>query len=199
MMNEVMSVYKLPHGDQLLDSAPEIIEKFLASEQDASSKRNAFLMLFSCAQDRAVNYLFLNIDRIIDWGEQFKHHFNTQAPYPWTASGKNFNKFHLPGCLLPWISASFATPAAGSTSYASPTCDTPSPAQCEEVNKVLIGLQIDPMAIPDIVGAITSKEVRGLLYSRECRLTFAQKLQRKYYQPQPQPQSYQSYQPYDFR
>ncbi|GAU31209.1 hypothetical protein TSUD_210660, partial [Trifolium subterraneum] len=67
-------------------------------------------------------------------------------------------------------SASFATPAAGSTSYASPTCDTPSPAQCEEVNKVLIGLQID--AIPDIVGAITSKEVRGLLYSPVCRLTF---------------------------
>jgi coatomer subunit beta len=68
----VMSVYKLPHGDQLLDSAPEIIEKFLASEQDASSKRNAFLMLFSCAQDRAVNYLFSNIDRIIDWGEQLQ-------------------------------------------------------------------------------------------------------------------------------
>ncbi|GAU28569.1 hypothetical protein TSUD_269090 [Trifolium subterraneum] len=68
----VMSVYKLPRGDQLLDSAPEIFEKFLASEQDASSKRNAFLMLFSCAQDRAVNYLFLNIDRIIDWSEQLQ-------------------------------------------------------------------------------------------------------------------------------
>jgi len=68
----VMSVYKLPQGEQLLDSAPEIVEKFLVSEQDASSKRNAFLMLFSCAQDRAVNYLFTNIDRIIDWGEQLQ-------------------------------------------------------------------------------------------------------------------------------
>ncbi|KAF7843137.1 coatomer subunit beta-1-like [Senna tora] len=68
----VMSVYKLPQGEQLLDSAPEIVEKFLSTEQDSSSKRNAFLMLFSCAQDRAVNYLFTNIDRINDWGEQLQ-------------------------------------------------------------------------------------------------------------------------------
>ncbi|KAJ1409987.1 Coatomer beta subunit, C-terminal [Sesbania bispinosa] len=68
----VMSVYKLPQGEQLLDSAPEIIEKFLSTEQDPSSKRNAFLMLFSCAQDRAINYLFSNIDRITDWGEQLQ-------------------------------------------------------------------------------------------------------------------------------
>ena len=67
-----MSVYKLPQGEQLLDSAPEIVEKFLSSEQDPSSKRNAFLMLFSCAQDRAINYLFTNIDRINDWGEQLQ-------------------------------------------------------------------------------------------------------------------------------
>ncbi|KAI9073058.1 hypothetical protein K1719_044978 [Acacia pycnantha] len=68
----VMSVYKLPQGEQLLDSAPEIIEKFLSTEQDPSSKRNAFLMLFNCAQDRAVSYLFTSIDRIIDWGEQLQ-------------------------------------------------------------------------------------------------------------------------------
>ncbi|TKY64680.1 Coatomer subunit beta-1 [Spatholobus suberectus] len=29
-------------------------------------------MLFSCAQDRAINYLFTNIDRINDWGEQLQ-------------------------------------------------------------------------------------------------------------------------------
>ncbi|KAF3430973.1 hypothetical protein FNV43_RR25703 [Rhamnella rubrinervis] len=68
----IMSVYRLPQGEQLLDSAPEIVEKFLSSEQDPSSKRNAFLMLFNCAQDRAVNYLFNHIDRIIDWGEQLQ-------------------------------------------------------------------------------------------------------------------------------
>ncbi|CAI8585452.1 unnamed protein product [Vicia faba] len=43
----VMSVYKLPQGEQLLDSAPEIVEKFLASEQDPPN-------------------------RIIDWGEQLQ-------------------------------------------------------------------------------------------------------------------------------
>ncbi|KAF1869796.1 hypothetical protein Lal_00017373 [Lupinus albus] len=68
----IMSVYKLPQGEQLLDSAPEIVEKFLSTEQDPSAKRNAFLMLFSCSQDRAVSYLFSNIDRIIDWGEQLQ-------------------------------------------------------------------------------------------------------------------------------
>ncbi|KAJ7952035.1 Coatomer, beta subunit [Quillaja saponaria] len=68
----IMSVYKLPHGEQLLDSAPEIIEKLLATEQDHSTKRYAFLMLFNCAQDRAVKYLFSNIDRINDWGEQLQ-------------------------------------------------------------------------------------------------------------------------------
>lgn len=67
-----MSVYKLPQGEQLLDSAPEIVEKFLSTEQDPSSKRNAFLMLFSCAQDRAINYLLSNIERITDWGEQLQ-------------------------------------------------------------------------------------------------------------------------------
>ncbi|XP_057452814.1 coatomer subunit beta-1-like [Lotus japonicus] len=65
-----MSVYKLPQGEQLLDSA--IVEKFLSTEQDPSSKLNAFLMLFSCAQDRAINYLFNNNVKITGWGEQLQ-------------------------------------------------------------------------------------------------------------------------------
>lgn len=68
----VMSLYKLPQGEQLLDSAPEIIEKVLSTEQDPSSKRNAFLMLFTCAQDRAVSYLFANLEKVTDWGEQLQ-------------------------------------------------------------------------------------------------------------------------------
>lgn len=68
----VMSIYKLPQGEQLLVDAPEMIEKVLSTEQDASAKRNAFLMLFTCAQDRAVNYLLTHIDRISDWGEQLQ-------------------------------------------------------------------------------------------------------------------------------
>ncbi|XP_059641322.1 coatomer subunit beta-1-like [Cornus florida] len=68
----VMSIYKLPQGEQLLEHAPELIEKVLYTEHDPSAKRNAFLMLFNCAQDRAVNYLFTNIDRINDLGEQLQ-------------------------------------------------------------------------------------------------------------------------------
>ncbi|XP_058113643.1 coatomer subunit beta-1-like [Magnolia sinica] len=62
----VMSIYKFPHGEQLLVDAPEMIEKTLVSEQDPSAKRNAFLMLFNCAQERAVNYLLSNVDSIAD-------------------------------------------------------------------------------------------------------------------------------------
>ncbi|KAJ8758820.1 hypothetical protein K2173_000541 [Erythroxylum novogranatense] len=65
----VMSIYKLPQGEQLLVDAPEMIEKLLSTEQDQSAKRNAFLMLFNCAQDRAINYLLTHVDRISDWGE----------------------------------------------------------------------------------------------------------------------------------
>ncbi|RAL50437.1 hypothetical protein DM860_016904 [Cuscuta australis] len=65
----VMSVYKLPQGEQLLADAPEKIESLLSTEQDPSAKRNAFLMLFQCAQERAVNYLLTNMERIPDWGE----------------------------------------------------------------------------------------------------------------------------------
>ncbi|KAG6416141.1 hypothetical protein SASPL_123565 [Salvia splendens] len=64
----VMSIYKLEHGDQLLVDAPETIEKFLLTEQDQSAKRNAFLMLFNCAQDRAINYMLTNVDKVQDWG-----------------------------------------------------------------------------------------------------------------------------------
>ncbi|KAH1033187.1 hypothetical protein J1N35_045361 [Gossypium stocksii] len=65
----VMSIYKLPQGDQLLVDAPDMIEKVLSTEQDPSAKRNAFLMLFTCAQERATNYLLNHVDRVSEWGE----------------------------------------------------------------------------------------------------------------------------------
>ncbi|CAI0460682.1 unnamed protein product [Linum tenue] len=68
----VMSIYKLPQGDQLLVDAPEMIEKALSTEHDQSAKRNAFLMLFTCAQERAINYLFSHVDKIPEWGEQLQ-------------------------------------------------------------------------------------------------------------------------------
>ncbi|XP_078430525.1 coatomer subunit beta-1-like [Wolffia australiana] len=65
----IMSLYKLPQGEQLLVDAPETIERLLGTEQDASTRRNAFLMLFQCAQDRAVAYLLSHIESVTDWGE----------------------------------------------------------------------------------------------------------------------------------
>jgi coatomer subunit beta len=55
----VMSVYKLPQGEQLLINAPEIIEKFLEAEQDPSCKRNAFLCCFLVLRIVLSNIFFL--------------------------------------------------------------------------------------------------------------------------------------------
>ncbi|KAK8942840.1 Coatomer subunit beta-1 [Platanthera zijinensis] len=68
----VMSIYKLPQGEQLLADAPEVIERILAGEQDPSARRNAFLMLFNCAQERAINYLLSHVDQVPDWPEQLQ-------------------------------------------------------------------------------------------------------------------------------
>eukprot|EP00897_Mesotaenium_endlicherianum_P005514 jgi/Mesen1/4991/ME000248S04270 len=65
----VMSIYKLPQGEHLLQDAPEMIEKFLSSEQDLSAKRNAFLMLYQCAQERAEHYLLNNLENVPLWGD----------------------------------------------------------------------------------------------------------------------------------
>ncbi|KAG8370394.1 hypothetical protein BUALT_Bualt14G0112400 [Buddleja alternifolia] len=64
----VISIFhrRVPQGERHL----ETMERFVSSEQDASAKRNAFLMLSNCAQDdRAVNYILSNVDRVSDWGE----------------------------------------------------------------------------------------------------------------------------------
>nr|GEW63075.1 coatomer subunit beta-1-like [Tanacetum cinerariifolium] len=61
----VSAIYKLPKGDQLLVDAPEMIEKVLTTETDQLAKRNAFLMLCTCAQDNAVNYLLTNVKKSV--------------------------------------------------------------------------------------------------------------------------------------
>jgi coatomer subunit beta len=65
----MMAIYKLPQGEQLLVDAPEMIEKALATEQDLSAKRNAFLMLFNCSQERAIGYLLRNLEAVPNWGD----------------------------------------------------------------------------------------------------------------------------------
>jgi coatomer subunit beta len=63
------SIYRLPRGELLVPDAPELVEKLLASEQDLSTKRNAFAMLAAHAQERAVAYLVGQVDRVADWGD----------------------------------------------------------------------------------------------------------------------------------
>lgn len=65
----VNAIYKLPKGELLLQDAPETIEKVLRSEQDLSTKRNAFVMLAAHAQDKAARYLFENIEQVSNWGD----------------------------------------------------------------------------------------------------------------------------------
>lgn len=65
----IMSVFKLPGGDILLQDAPEMILGLLDTESDLSTRRNAFLLLFNCAQDRAVEYLLNNLEQVASWGD----------------------------------------------------------------------------------------------------------------------------------
>ena len=65
----INSIYKLPKGEMHLQDAPDLIEKLLNSEQDLSTKRNAFLMLCNHAQDRAVHYLLSQVDNVAHWGD----------------------------------------------------------------------------------------------------------------------------------
>ena len=62
-------IYQLPGGDLLLQDAPETIERFLEQEADLSARRNAFLMLYNNAQDRAVSFLMANLEQVANWGD----------------------------------------------------------------------------------------------------------------------------------
>jgi coatomer subunit beta len=63
------AIYRLPKGELLVPDAPELVEKLLGGEQDLSTRRNAFQMLCSHAQERAVAHLFANLERLADWGD----------------------------------------------------------------------------------------------------------------------------------
>eukprot|EP01087_Luapelamoeba_hula_P000371 TRINITY_DN1026_c0_g1_i1.p1 TRINITY_DN1026_c0_g1~~TRINITY_DN1026_c0_g1_i1.p1 ORF type:complete len:975 (+),score=207.36 TRINITY_DN1026_c0_g1_i1:169-3093(+) len=63
----VFSIYR--HLDHLIPDAPELIFNFLQNEGDASCKRNAFIMLFNCAQEKAVEYLSSVLDQVGSFGD----------------------------------------------------------------------------------------------------------------------------------
>eukprot|EP01083_Nonionella_stella_P065202 170631_1 len=66
----VFSIYQ--DGPDLIPDAVDLIEEFIMEEADLSAKRNAFLMLFHCDQDAAVNYLGTVIGEIGSTGTAFQ-------------------------------------------------------------------------------------------------------------------------------
>ncbi|KAF0760534.1 hypothetical protein AaE_003543 [Aphanomyces astaci] len=71
--NAVMTVYTMykTFGDALIPDAPELIERFIVTESDSSARRNAYLMLFDCAETVAVNFLMNSMDQIQKFGDGF--------------------------------------------------------------------------------------------------------------------------------
>jgi coatomer subunit beta len=71
--NAVMTVYSMykTFGEALIPEAPELIERLILSETDAGARRNAFIMLFDCAQDRAVAFLMNAMDQVPKFGDGF--------------------------------------------------------------------------------------------------------------------------------
>lgn len=68
--NAVMAIFTIYRNFEfLIPDAPELIANFLESEQDASCKRNAFMMLIHADQERALNYLSGCIDQVHSFGD----------------------------------------------------------------------------------------------------------------------------------
>jgi coatomer subunit beta len=72
--NAVMCVYSIIKffGVEVMPEAPEEIEQMLLVEGDLSTKRNAFLMLLNCDQDRAIKYVMSMQDQVSTMGDLFQ-------------------------------------------------------------------------------------------------------------------------------
>mmetsp|Transcript_3148 Transcript_3148/g.6339 ORF Transcript_3148/g.6339 Transcript_3148/m.6339 type:complete len:947 (+) Transcript_3148:277-3117(+) len=68
--NAVLAIYNTYKCfEDLMPDAPELISEFIDGESDVSAKRNAFVMLCNCDQERAVHYQLSVIDSITSMGE----------------------------------------------------------------------------------------------------------------------------------
>ncbi|KAI6242711.1 Coatomer subunit beta [Aphelenchoides fujianensis] len=68
--NAVLAIFTIYRNFEfLISDAPELISQFLESEQDASCKRNAFMMLLHVDQTRALDYLSSCIDQVNSFGD----------------------------------------------------------------------------------------------------------------------------------
>jgi len=68
--NAVLAIFTIYRNFEfLISDAPELISQFLETEQDASCKRNAFMMLLHADQTRALDYLSSCIDQVNSFGD----------------------------------------------------------------------------------------------------------------------------------
>ncbi len=68
--NSVLAIYNTYRSfEELMPDAPELIGEFIDGESDVSAKRNAFVMLVNCDQERAVQYQLSVIDQIGGMGD----------------------------------------------------------------------------------------------------------------------------------
>lgn len=68
--NAVFAIFTIFRNfDFLIPDAPELVYDFLDKEQDASCKRNAFMMLIHADQERALDYLSSCIDQVHSFNE----------------------------------------------------------------------------------------------------------------------------------
>eukprot|EP01080_Neovahlkampfia_damariscottae_P004160 gene4160-7470_t len=71
--NAVLAIYSIyQRFEHLIPDAPEFIEEILNTEPDSTSKRNAFIMLVNCDQERAVKYVRENINSFSSAGDTFQ-------------------------------------------------------------------------------------------------------------------------------
>jgi len=72
--NAVMCIYSIvkSFGVEVMPEAPEDVEQLLLVEGDLSTKRNAFLMLMHCDQDRAIKYILSMQDQLSSSGDIFQ-------------------------------------------------------------------------------------------------------------------------------
>jgi len=72
--NAVMCVYSMikSFGVEVMPDAPDEVEQLLLVEGDLSTKRNAFLMLLNCDQDKAIKYVLSVQDQVSTMGDIFQ-------------------------------------------------------------------------------------------------------------------------------
>jgi len=71
--NAVLAIYMIyKQYEYLIPDAPELISNFMNGESDMSCKRNAFIMLYNCDQNRAVDYLSNFIQQVPNFGDNLQ-------------------------------------------------------------------------------------------------------------------------------